>query len=76
MKSLLQFFLLIALVLVGKQVKQQSQAAPSQATTPPTVQQHAESIQSFFVQHVSYQHVPAQAVGVEYGRKNNSVTLN
>ncbi|RAK64158.1 hypothetical protein DLM85_19680 [Hymenobacter edaphi] len=76
MKSLLQFFLLIALVLVGKQVKQQAQAAPSQTTTPPTVRQHTESIESFFVQHVSYKSVPAQAVSVEYSRKTNPVTLN
>ncbi|MCC3155660.1 hypothetical protein LJ737_00315 [Hymenobacter sp. 15J16-1T3B] len=77
MKSLLQFFLLIALVLIGKQVKQQAQAPRAQVTPQPAVRQHTESIQSFFVQHVSYENTSSQAAAnVEYGRKTNPVSLN
>ncbi|RTQ53491.1 hypothetical protein EJV47_01765 [Hymenobacter gummosus] len=75
MKSLLQFALLIALVIVGKNAKDQSRI--SAAPTKP-VQQHVESMQSFFVQHVSYKDVPGQAAAdaIEYGRKTNPVSLN
>lgn len=74
MKSLLQFLLLIALVLVGKNVKDQQRlaAAPKQ----PVVQPQAESMQAFFVQQVSYKPASAQAVGIEYGRKTIPVSLN
>jgi hypothetical protein len=75
MKSLLQFFLLIALVVVGKNVKDQARMA---ATPTKPVQQHVESMQSFFVQHVSYKDVPAgvNAGVIDYGRKTNPVSLN
>lgn len=75
MKSLLQFLLLIALVLVGKNVKDQDRLA---ATPKPQAQPQAHSMQAFFVQHVSYK--PVQAIepsaSIEYGRKVSAVSLN
>ncbi|GAB2949121.1 hypothetical protein GCM10027048_12630 [Hymenobacter coalescens] len=75
MKSLLQFFLLIALVIVGKQVKEQSRAAVASNAQP--VRQHVESMQSFFVQHVSYKAAPGERnAASEYNRKATLVSLN
>lgn len=74
MKSLLQFLLLLALVLVGKNMKDQQRLA---ATPKPSITQpHAESMQAFFVQHVSYKPVSVQPISVEYGRKVSAVSLN
>lgn len=75
MKSLLQFLLLIALVLVGKNVKDQNRLA---ATPKPQAQPQASSMQAFFVQHVSYKPVQANApsASMEYSRKVDAVSLN
>ncbi|OON70581.1 hypothetical protein [Hymenobacter sp. CRA2] len=76
MKSLLQFILLTALVVVGKQVKDQARISVVGSTQQP-VQRHVESMQSFFVQHVNYKQAPASStVADEYARKTNPVSLN
>lgn len=80
MKSLLQFFLLIALVVVGRQVKEQARvaASPVPATQVSPIQQHTASIESFFVQPVTYkQQLPPNTVSsTEYSRKTSPLSLN
>ena len=75
MKSLLQFLLLTGLVLVGKNVKDQQRLAAA-APKQPIVQPQTATMQSFFVQQVSYKPASAQTVSIEYGRKTSPVSLN
>jgi hypothetical protein len=76
MKSLLQFSLLLALVVAGKEVKNQARLAAAPRLQRP-VHQHVESMQSFFVQHVNYKPAAAgTSVAGDYGRKTNPISLN